>query len=193
MKNIILVFSLLVALSSCKKKVIYPTDQLPANVPVLSSFDGISRWGQFVIIDALMYVENKETGVKTVYNDFSPTKSRASLRWGGSLFDIETIIKDTTTYSFWQPQSYPGIGKFVLNGDTTKYYGVQYTGNNTSIVEDPTHGQQNMGGSSRPYSGQTLNKTNKTITIQIQEVEGSINGQNCRYWTQLTLKKTQEW
>ena len=183
-----------ILLSSCKKASIKPTDELPAVVPTLGIDSGaIGGFGKFVIIDAVMYVDNHETGVKTVYQHFSSTKSRSSLRWGGSQFDIENIIKDTTTYSFWKPSSYPGIGKFVLNDDTTKYYGVNYVGLNRSIVEDPTHGQQNMGGSARPFSGQVKSKANNTIVIQIQEVEGSINGENCRYYTQLTLKKVQEW
>jgi hypothetical protein len=183
----------MILMMSCKKQVIYPTDQLPANVPTLTDFGGVSRWGKFVITDAVMYVENSETGVKTMYQHFSATKSRSSLRWDGSQFDIENIIKDTTTYSFWTPISYPGMGKFVLNGDTTKYYDVQYTGSNTSIIEDPTHRQQNLGGSARPFSGQTLDKANKIVTIDIEEVEASIGGQNCHYWTRLTLKKIQEW
>ncbi len=178
---------------SCKKKVVYPTDQLPANVPTKDTTPTVDSWGKFVIIDATMWVENKETGVKTRYNHFNTTKSRSSHRWGGGMFDIETIIKDTTTYSFWKPINFPGIGKFVLNDDTTKYYGVNYIGMYSTIIEDPTHGQQNMGGSGRPFSGITLDYTNQLIGITIQEMEGSINGYNCRYFTELTLKKTQSW
>ena len=182
------------SLTSCKKQSINPTDELPASIPSISEDNGaIGGFGKFVIVDAVIYVDNHETGIKTKYGHFSSTKSRSSLRWGGSLYDIETIIKDTTTYSFWKPLAYPGIGKFVLNDDTTKYYGVNYIGLNRSIVEDPTHNQQNLGGSARPFSGQVKSTTDKTIVIQIQEVEGVINGENCRYYTQLTLKKVQEW
>ena len=183
----------LFGLLACKKTTTYPTSQLPANVPTLIDFDGVGRWGKFVITDAVMYVQNNETGIKTVYNHFSPTKSRSSLRYGGSQFSIEDIIKDTTTYSFWKPINFPGVGKFVLNDDTTRYYGVNYIGPYSTIIEDPTHTQQNLGGSGRPYSGQTISKADKTIAIQIEEIEGSINGYNCKYWTQLTLKKIQEW
>ena len=62
------------------------------------------------------------------------------MRWGGSMFDIETIIKDSTTYSFYRPSSFPGYGKFVLNGDTTKHYAVYYFNASKAIVEDPVHG-----------------------------------------------------
>jgi hypothetical protein len=85
------------------------------------------------------------------------------------------------------------MGKFMLNGDSTKFYMVNYMGPYTSIIEDPTHGQQNLGGSSRPFSGQTISKSENTIAIQIQEMEGSINGYNCHYWTQLKLKKIESW
>lgn len=180
-------------LASCKKEVVYPTSQLPANVPTKDTASCVGGWGKFVIIDATMWVENKETGVKTVYQHFSPTKSRSSLRWGGSLFAIEDIIKDTTTYSFWKPIHFPGIGKFVLNDDTSHYYGVNFIGHYTTIVEDPTHGQQNMGGSARPFSGITLDYANQIVGITIEEMEGSINGENCRYFTELTLKKIQSW
>ncbi len=192
MKNIIFIICL-IAFTSCRKAPLYPTDQLPANVPTKDTSSMLGGWGRFIIIDAVMYVDNKETGEKKVYKHFSTTKSRSSLRWGGSQFEIENIIKDTTTYSFWKPLNYPGIGKFVLNDDTSHHYGVNYIGNYRSIVEDPTHGEQNLGGSARPFSGQTIDLQNKIIAIQIEEVEGSIDGYNCRYWTQLTLKKVQEW
>jgi hypothetical protein len=50
-----------------------------------------------------------------------------------------------------------------------------------------------MGGSARPFSGQTISYEDSTVAMQIQEVEGSIDGYNCRYWTQLTLKKVKSW
>jgi hypothetical protein len=194
MKNLILKLIFLAAvITSCKKQVIYPTDQLPANVPTLTDLGGISRWGKFVITDAKMYV-SYETGADSVFNHFSSTKSRSSLRWDGSMFDIEKIIKDTTTYSFWSPTSYPGTGRFVLNSDTTKYYDVQYTGMYTSIIEDPTHGQQNLGGSARPFTNsKTIDMANKIVTLDIEQVAASIKGVNCTYFTRLTLKKVQEW
>ena len=197
MKNILIKILFFVSITmmftSCKKEPIYPTDQLPANVPKLDTALCIGGWGKFVIIDAVMFVDNHETGIKTKYDHFGPNKDTSSLRWDGSLFEIETIIKNVTTYSFWKPINNIGTGRFVLNDDTTKHYCVQYTGLNRSIIEDPNHGTQLLGGSARPFSGQTISYADKTIAIQIQEVEGSINGQNCRYWTQLTLRKIQEW
>jgi hypothetical protein len=63
----------------------------------------------------------------------------------------------------------------------------------TTIVEDPTHGQSNMGGSARPFFGYTISKKDSLIAISIGEMEGSINGYNCHYRTELTLKKIESW
>lgn len=178
---------------SCEKEVIYPSDTYNIDFTSPNTGPAVTLWGKFVVIDAVMYVDNHETGQKLVYHHFDSTKTSSSMRWGGSIYDIETIIKDTTTYSFYKPTSYPGYGKFVLNDDTTKHYAVYFVGQNRSIVEDPTSTTQLMGGSSRPFSGQTVDYANKIVRMQIQEVEGSIDGYNCRYWTELTLMKIEEW
>jgi len=205
MKNLFIKLSIVAAVLltfvSCKKEYPYPSEGYPKGKPESDyiwdndTTNKITLWGKFLVIDAVMYVENHETGKKTKYNHFDATKNISSLRWGGSMFDIETIIKDSTTYSFYEPLNFPGTGKFVLNSDTTKHYGVSYMGWNKAIVEDPVYGmsQQMLGGSSRPFSGQLLNYDDKTVVIQIQEMEGSIDGYNCRYWSQLTLKKIEFW
>jgi len=189
------IFALIVvSLASCKKQYIEPNNGAPIQQ---SNGNGltISQWGKFKIIDAVMFVQNHETGEKKMYHHFDSIKKVSSMRWGGSMFDIETIMKDSTTYSFYKPSGFPGYGKFVLNDDTTKHYAVYYFNEKKAIVEDPVYGatQQMLGGSSRPFSGQILNYDEITVVMQIQEMEGSINGYNCRYWTQLTLKKIQEW
>lgn len=195
MKKTFVLFAVLLSLVSCRKEVIYPTDQLPSNVPSVNSSPRVSAWGKFLITDAKLYVEDHETGIKTVYNHFGPNKDTSSLRWGGSEFDIETIIRNQTTYSFWKPagSTGTGYGDFVLNGDTSKHYAVYYIGSNTTIVEDPVNPQELLGGSSRPFSGQTISYADSTVAIEIEEMEGSINGHNCHYWTQLTLQKIESW
>jgi len=193
MKRFLFLFLFVIGLASCQKEVIYPTDELPANVPSANAFNGISMWGEFLITDGVMYVDNHETGVKTVYNHFGVGKDTSSLRWGGGQFEIETIVRNKTTYSFYKPLNFPGYGKFVLNGDTSKHYALYLIGRNSTIIEDPVNPQNLLGGSSRPFSGQTISITDSTVAIQIQEVEGSINGYNCHYWTQLTLKKIKSW
>jgi hypothetical protein len=181
-------------MSSCKKEVIYPTDQLPKVYPTGTDTSlTVNPWGKFLIIDAVMYVDYKESGQHFVYQHFGVGKDTSSLRWGGPEIDIETIIKNKTTYSFWKPIGY-GTGKFELNGDSTKYYRVQYNGMYKTIIEDPDHGQSNLRGSARPFSGQTISKADGIIAIQIQETHGIDNdGKAIRYWTQLTLKKIQSW
>lgn len=188
-----LVLALALTFTSCKKEVIYPSDQLPANVPTVDTAPTVSAWGKFLITDAVMYVEDMQTGQKLSYNHFGPNKDTSSMCWGGPLFDIEVVVRNKATYSFWRPDAM-GFGKFVLNDDTTKLYCVKYTGQYTSIVEDPNGGQQNMGGSARPFSGQTVDYANKIVRMQIQEANGvDGNGHQIHYWTQLTLKKVQEW
>lgn len=201
MKNLFIkffVFTVIVlSLASCEKDYLYPING--KNVKPVSEYvdtgKTITQWGKFLVIDGVMFVHNLETNEKKMYHHFDSNKKQSSLRWGGSMFDIENIYKDSTTYSFWRPSSFPGYGKFVLNGDTTKHYAVYYCGFNKAIVEDPVYGmtQQLLGGSSRPFSGQLLNYDEKTVVIQIQEAYNSIDGYNCRYWSQLTLKKIEEW
>ena len=199
--KILIVGAIFVSLLSCKKEYPYPSNDYPKGNPESDyiwdkdTTNKITLWGKFLIIDAVMYVDNHETGQKTKYNHFDNIKNISSMRWGGSMFDIETIIKDSTTFSFYRPIAQSKYGKFVLNGDTTKHYAVYFQGFNKSITEDPVYGmtQSVMGGSSRPFSGQLLNYNDKTVVIQIQEMEGSIDGYNCKYWTQLTLRKIEEW
>jgi hypothetical protein len=198
MKNFKLHFLFIATLllfSSCQEEYPLPSNDYPVLASNNATQPGVSMWGKFKLVSAVMYVVNNETNQKTVYNHFGPNKTVSSLRWGGSIYDIETIIKDSTTFSFYQPMSYPGYGKFVLNGDTTKHYAVYYVGMNKSIVEDPINGmtQQMMGGSARPFSGQTIDYATGMIRIQIQEVQGSIDGYNCRYWSELTFKKIESW
>lgn len=180
-------------LGSCQKELIYPSDEYPIKKTSNVIKPSITIWGEFIVIDAIMYVENHETHEKFVFNHFSSDKSHSSLRWGGSIFNIEEIVKDSTTYSFYRPIGFPGYGKFILNNDTSQHYAVYYVGDNKSIIEDPIRPQSLIGGSSRPFSGQTDIYKDSIIAIQIQETEGSINGYNCKYWTQLKLKKIKSW
>ena len=180
--------------TSCEKEEYpYPSEEYGATPPEFGDGIHIHRQGVWLVTDAVMFVENNVTGAKTVYQHFSKTKSRSSMRIGGSIFDIEEIIKDTTTYTFYNPVSYPGNGRFVLNGDTTKHYMVNYMGLYSTIIEDPVYGvnEQMMGGSSRPFVGRILNLADSTIYLKIQEMDGSLNGESISYFTQLTMKKIQ--
>lgn len=194
----ILFLILLVSFSSCKKEYVYPSDTYNVS-PVEDYIDTsrrISQWGRFRVFDAVMFIQNMELNTPIQkFNHFAVGKDTSSMRYGGSRYEIETIIKNQTTYEFYRPSGFPGYGRFVLNGDTSKHYAVYYMGRYKSIVEDPVYGmtQPLMGGSAKPYSGQILNYNDKTVVIQIHEAYININGYNCRYWTQLSLKKEVEW
>jgi hypothetical protein len=183
-----------VLLLSCEKEFEYPSDSYPT-FESGESQPKIKLWGKFKLLNAIMYVKNNEISDKKVYDHFSPSKSLSSMRWGGSRFEIEQLVKEGTTFSFYSPDSYPGYGKFVLNDDETKHYSVYYIGNNKRIVEDPVHGiqQQLMGGTSLPFSGQTIDYVNKIVRIQIFQAQANIGGYNCEYWTELTMEKIEEW
>jgi hypothetical protein len=178
MKNfikLILVVSVLF-LGSCKKKELE-----------------LKPWGKWILRDAVMYV-TYENGVKEKYAHFSSSKTISSLRYDGEiLFDIEKIEKNVTTWSFYRPNSSNGTGDSVLNGDETKNYLIQYYGKNMSIIEsDELPLQSNLGGSSRPILGETIDSKNKMITVKIQTVVGSINGKNCEYYTSLTMERIED-
>ena len=197
MRNFLFIGTFLLLLTSCQPEPISPTDTYPAglgSMTPVNSGPSVSMWGRFKLISGVMYVDNHETGERLVFNHFNPTKHVSSLRWGGSMFDIENIEENVTTYSFYQPTSYPGYGKFILNDNPTNRYAVYFVGSNKTIVEDPIYnGTVLMGGSARPFSGQTVDYANGIIRIQIQEMEGSINGYNCHYWSELTFQKVAAW
>src|ERR1700758_2535316 len=135
MKNLILtlIFLSFVFLTSCTKKPIYPTDQLPAHVPTGTSFGGVSHWGTFKLIGSQKQFDECWTGVPTYFTDTTVS----SLRWGGSQVPIEDIVKNTTTWTFVAPSLGQSSGKFILNGDTSLYFIVQYTGQYSTIINDP--------------------------------------------------------
>jgi len=80
MKKIFFLIGLSLLLS-CQKEVIYPTDQLPSNVPTTDTSLSVSSWGKFVVVDAYMYVDYNETGEQIKFNHFGIDKDTSSLRW----------------------------------------------------------------------------------------------------------------
>ena len=176
MKHIFKIILISLILFSCKKKEI-----------------NLRPWGKWILRDAVMYV-TYDNGVKEKWAHFSDSKKVSSLRFDGEiLFDIERIEKDVTTWAFYRPVSSNGAGDFVLNDDQSKNYLVQYYGDNMSIIEsDELPLQSNLGGSSRPLIGNTIDSKKKIITMKVQTVVGSINGKNCEYYTQLTMQRIEE-
>jgi hypothetical protein len=176
MRYLLKIFIFILLFVSCKKKE-----------------QDLKPWGVWVLRDAYMYV-TYDDGIKEKWAHFSDSKKVSSLRYDGNiLFDIEKIEKDVTTWTFYRPRTNPGDGDFVLNGDETRNYLLHYMGDNMSIIEsDEQPLQSNLGGSSRPIKGHTIDSKNKLITIQVQMVVGSIKGRNCEYHTLLTMERIKD-
>lgn len=178
-----LVFLLFFCLSCKKDKT---SDIVSEDTPQLSI------WGEFRLLSAKMYIDNHETGQKTVYDHFGPGRSVSSLNYEGSVFDIENIAEGITRYSFYKPLITPNSGVFLLNDDSTRVYGLSDYGGHYTITENPlssTPGELLMGGSARPIQFRTEDYSNKIVVIRIQETEASIGGYNIRYFTELYFKK----
>lgn len=157
--------------------------------------EDIRIYGEWILLDAKMFVENLETGEKTSFDHFDGAKTVSSLRYGGSsLYDFETIEKDVTTWEFHQPDYVPGYGEFILNGNSDTPMGFYVTKSNWTIVEHPQAGIDDMqlGGSSRPLEAYVEDYDNNIVNFYVQTTYEAIDGYNCKYFTQLTMKKIKE-
>lgn len=187
-----LIYGLLIlTFISCKKDVITPTTANEVVTPV----DSLKLDGEFILVSGKMYLDNLEDGSKIVYNHFDITKSRSSLRYGGSIIPFEDIIKDTTTWSFYFPKTYPNIGKFVLNEDTLNPLGLNVTAHNLTIIESPsaTTGSTQLNGSARPIDIVLYDAKLKLIKIYVQEQYMSIGNSNYKAFNELVFKQIKEW
>lgn len=188
-----LIYLIIVAslvLVSCKKENLNPNPQIPTQVN-----QEIRLYGKWLLVGGSMYVENMETGEKTKYDHFGPGKTTSSLNYDGSVFAIEVLELNTTTWSFYEPPAVPGFGDFVLNGDIQHPYGFYVTKNNWTIMEHPqsTSSNTQMGGSSRPISASICNYSDSTVYFYVQEGYTSINNQNYTYISELKFKKIESW
>lgn len=188
-----LIYLIIVAslvLVSCKKENLNPNPQIPTQVN-----QEIRLYGKWLLVGGSMYVENIETGEKTKYDHFGPGKTTSSLNYDGSVFAIEVLELNTTTWSFYEPPAVPGFGDFVLNGDIQHPYGFYVTKNNWTIMEHPqsTSSNTQMGGSSRPISASICNYSDSTVYFYVQEGYTSINNQNYTYISELKFKKIESW
>jgi hypothetical protein len=190
MKNFIYGLVLLTFLS-CRKEIIEPK---PVVAPIETP-DSLSLNGEFVLVSGKLYLDNLEDGSKIVYNHFDTKKSRSSLRYGGAIIPFETIIKDTTTWSFYLPKIVPNVGKFVLNEDTLNPMGLNVTAHNLTVIEYPTatFGSTQLNGSARPIQIDLFDSKQKLIKVYVQEAYLSINGYNYKSFNELIFKKIKEW
>lgn len=195
MKKLSLIFGLLVLvfLSSCTKEDVKPISEEVNDAGLIN--EEIRLYGKWLLLDATMYIENLETGQKTSYAHFDANKTVSSLRYDGALFNFEVIEQNVTTWSFYQPPHVPGFGEFVLNGDTLNPMGFYVTKSEWSIVEHPTANASNMqlGGSSRPIEAYIQDYSNNIVNFYVQISYESINGYNCKYFTEMRMKKIQAW
>ena len=181
---------LIIILISCKKEIVTPVTE-----PAPQELDSLSMNGEFILISGKMYMESLEDGSKIAYNHFDSIKSRSSLRYSGSIIPLETIIKDTTTWSFYFPKKIPNVGKFVLNEDTLNPMGLNVTTNYISIIESPDaiNGNSQLNGSARPLQITLFDAKLKLIKIYVQEQYMSIGNSNYRAFNELVFKKIKEW
>lgn len=189
MKNILILLSLIVCISliSCKK------DDTTKPKLTVEEPKELSIYGEWLLIGGDMYMENMETHVKTSYHHFNTTKTVSSTRYEGSLFPIEIIENNKTTWAIYPPNMVPGNGVFILNSDTLNQYGFHVTTSNWTIIESPLTGKTQMGGGSRPISATIVDYDEKIGEFTIEEGTTSIKNQNYTYFNVLRLKKTKEW
>ena len=187
MRNLLVVLGLFLAIgfTSCNKEYIQPANEVVEEAGTID--ETVSVFGEWLLVDGKMYIENLETGEKTVYNHFDVSKNVSSLRYEGIMFEFERIVKDSTTWTFIAPPNIPNTGEFWLNNDSIQPYGFYLTTSNMSIVENST-GPQQMGGSSRPLSAY-LNGVPNQANFYVQETYASINGENVKYFSELTFEK----
>jgi hypothetical protein len=189
MKSIIyILFLSTIALTSCKKEVITPNEPIQET----PTEEGILLYGEWVLLDGKMYVENLETGSKVVYDHFDANKNISSLRYSGSQFEFETIEKGATTWRFIAPEnSWNGYGEFWLDNDSIQPYGLYIMGGEYSVIEHPTAttNTTQLGGSSRPLEAFVESYENNVVVFTVQETYQSIDGYNCKYYSKLRFKK----
>ena len=175
----------LVSLNSCQKETLEPQITLVEDAGTVENT--ISVFGEWLLVDGKMYIENLSTGEKTVYNHFDQNKHVSSLRYDGIMYEFERIVVDSTTWTFIAPPSIPNTGEFWLNNDSIQPYGFYLTTSNMTIVENSS-GPQQLGGSSRPLSAY-LNGVNNQVNFYVQETYASIDGENVKYFSELTFEK----
>ena len=178
---------------SCEKEELEPDYYDVSDEPTVSEDDTVSIYGKFVLLSGKMYIHNLETNQKTAYNHFDAVKTTSSLNYYGSIYDIEKLEQNVTTWEITPPPYVPGNGTFILNNDTLNPYGFHVTKSNWTIIEHPLSGSYGitvkMGGSARPLNGYLISKADSTVMFKIQEDYANIGGYNCKYVNELMFKK----
>jgi len=144
----------------------------------------VSLYGEWLLIDATMVIEYDSASVE--YGHFvDGSRSNLSLDTIDS-FEINRLIKDTTRWEFISGVNEHTDGKFILNGDKLNPYGYNRSSYNRTIIENGL--PQRIGGSSVPLEG-VVDLGNHMIKIRLHTAYSVINGDNVRYYDELTFKK----
>ena len=147
--------------------------------------------GKWVLLDAEMHVTNLETDEFWVEKQFGSSGNVGSLRYNEPLYDFEVLKKGKTEWFFKPPTTIPGVGEFILNGDTINVYGLSVTNSNYTIIEHPLSLSVEdllLGGSSRNIIPVFKNNCNR-MEVRVQEVYENIDGFNYYYYSILKFKK----
>ncbi len=178
--------------TSCTKETYEPIKPISQEIEEAGTTEeGILLYGEWKLISGKMYIENMETGEKTVYDHFSPTKTTSSLRYSGAQLEFETIEQNVTTWEFIAPPNWNGYGEFILNNDTVQPYGLYVMDENWSVIEHPTATTPTMqlGGSARPLQAVVVDYGLECVAFTVQEAYEVIDGYNCNYYSELIFKK----
>ena len=190
MKNLIKILCIVLLSVSCETEPIsipcttpYPITQNPLTYTDVHLIDGC-----WELLGGKMYVENLETGESYELFHFQYSDT-SSLRYNGSMYEFEDIIKKNTSWCFDFPLEVPGMGDFVLNNDSLYPYGLSVTSNNITITEPLVGSYLLLGGSSRPLLYEIVSLENKIVNFYVQETYENIDGYNHRYYSKLKFKK----
>ncbi len=189
MKNIIKLLCVLL-LVSCEKETFYipcdnpqPTTQNPTQPNNEEFIDGC-----WLLKGGKMYMENLETLEVTELPHFMMGDT-SSLRYGNPMYEFEVVIRNSTSWCFNLPQNIPGMGDFVLSGDSLTPYGLSVTGSNITVTEPLGGGYLLLGGSGRPILYEVVDFGENIIMVYVQESYENIDGYNCKYYSKLKFKK----
>jgi len=190
MKNLIKLLCVLLLTVSCETEPLYIpcTTQYPTTQNTISYVDINFIEGCWELLGGKLYMENLETGESTELFHFQYSDT-SSLRYNGSMYEFEDIIKNNTFWCFDFPVNVPGMGNFILNNDTVTPYGLSVTENNLTVTE-PLVGQYLLlGGSGRPLLYEIVNLEHRVVNFYVQETYENIDGYNYRYYSKLKFKK----
>jgi len=181
-------FLIIPLLLSCKKDEIEYND---IHVDVEDSIDGtgITLEGSWVLIGGQMYVTNLDNNVKTRYAHFSDEKTHSSMRMDGSIYRIEELYVDSTTWTFRKYSDSP-YGKFYLDKDSVNYYGMQistYANRITEAME--VNLPRKMAGSAKPFRAFVNDLEYQIIDIKVHEAYTNDGVNNFNYYSILQFKK----